>query len=90
MLLVVTELKATCNDVDEVLKTITTRKEQEDKDEKEFQVSIYTKLSNIHYMTQCKYGARDESQVCKELWHELDACLKFHQKAVSLCHISLN
>jgi len=38
--MVFTELKAICNHVDELIKMITARREQEDKDEKEYQVSI--------------------------------------------------
>lgn len=37
---IIVELKATSTHVDELLKMIMARKEQEDNDEKEFQVSI--------------------------------------------------
>ena len=38
--IIIAELKETCNNVNKLVKMITARKEQEDKDEKEFQVSM--------------------------------------------------
>ncbi|XP_065886518.1 tyrosine-protein phosphatase non-receptor type 23-like isoform X2 [Dysidea avara] len=61
-----TELKTTAERVSDLLKVITARRQQEDEEEKEYQM---------------KHGPRAESQVCKELWNELESCVKYHQKA---------
>ncbi|XP_019849415.1 PREDICTED: tyrosine-protein phosphatase non-receptor type 23-like isoform X1 [Amphimedon queenslandica] len=60
------ELMSLSERVEQQLSEVAQMKDDETKDEKEF---------------QGRHGARPESQVCSSLWKELDSMLKYHKQA---------